>query len=557
MTSGVVGMTKGFGVLAAGLATCLAGMVGAAAAQEGTGQPQFRLRGQEVEAFYPPEAWAKGVEGDAVVACLTYGASFWSCALISESPAGAGFGPAALALIKRYEVGGPKDPDPGVVRSEPFLIPFRLPENNPIHAAGVEYRLPARVDGPSLDALYDAWPRAARFSGVEGWASLWCTVTVEGRTTACAVGRESQIGLGFGEAALKLAPLHRFTPGRKAGAPAAMSIPVMVSFTCDARCRPFEGEGATPGQWTAVPTPAQVQAAYPASAKARGLAGAARLACSQTPAGDLRDCRVLAQSPADEGFGAAALALADRFKARASAYPGRISFSVAFDQNPGMVDWAWRTDIPGLTPVAPPGKGGKGKAAAGPEGPPPVVAHGRLRCQVAQGGALDACTVLESTPPDPEAASAVLESAGGIRVRVWTKDGHSTIGSVVELNVATSPYTSPRLVAAAPVPPVVAPGVIDYRPHILLRAPSGEDMARYYPDRAQRMEVGGTAKMSCAVGERGGLENCQVLSESPLEYGFGDAALKVSRLFRYSPQSIDGTLTDEPVVIPFSFAVPR
>lgn len=48
-----------------------------------------------------------------------------------------------------------------------------------------------------------------------------------------------------------------------------------------------------------------------------------------------------------------------------------------------------------------------------------------------------------------------------------------------------------------------------------------------------------------------------MLSESPLEYGFGDAALKVSRLFRYSPESVDGTITGEPVVIPFSFAVPR
>lgn len=498
---------KRFGVLAAVVAACLAGR---AAAQEGTGQPEFRLRGQEVQAVYPPEARAKGVEGEAVVACQTYGASFWSCALISESPAGAGFGPAALALIKRYEVGGPKNPDPGLVRSEPFLIPFRLPENNPIHAAGVEYRLPARIDGPSLDALYDAWPRAARFSGVEGWASLWCTVTVEGRTTACTLGRESQVGLGFGEAALKLAPLHRFTPGRKAGAPAAMSIPIMVGFSCDARCRPFEGEGATPGEWTAVPTPAQVQAAYPASAKARGVAGAARLTCTQAPAGELRECRVLAQSPVGEGFGAAALALADRFRARPSAYSSRISFSVAFDQSPGAVDWVWLTNpFPGSTPAAPQGKAGKrGKDKAPPAliapPPSPIAGRSRLRCQVAQGGELEACAVLESIPSDPEVARQALENLKGIRTRTWTKEGHSTIGSAVELNVATGPYTPPWLVAAAPVAPVVAPGVIDYRPNTPLRTPNGEDMARYYPDRAQRMEVGGTAKMSCAIGARGG-----------------------------------------------------
>ena len=554
MALGAAGMMKRFGVLAALVAACLAGR---AAAQEGTGQPEFRLRSQEIQAVYPPEARASGVEGEAVVACQTYGAGFWSCGLISESPAGAGFGPAALALVKRYEVGGPKNPDANLVRSEPFRIQFQLPENNPIRAGGVEYRLPARVAAPSPDALYAAWPRAARFTGVEGWASLWCTVTVEGRTTACAVGQEGRVGLGFGEAALKLAPLYRFTPGRKAGAPAAMSIPIMVSFACDVRCRPFEGEGATPGEWTAVPTPAQVQAAYPASAKAKGLAGFARLACAPTPAGVLRDCRVLAQAPADEGFGAAALALADRFKAEASPYPGRISFSVAFDQSLGVADRVWLTNpFPGRTPAAPLGKAGKGKAPPAPS-TPPVAGRSRLRCQVAQGGELEACTVLENLPSDPEVERQVLENLKGIRTRTWTQEGHSTVGSTVELNVATGPYTPPWLVAAALVPPVVAPGVIDYRPNTPLRTPNGEDMARYYPDRAQRMEVGGTARMSCAIGARGALESCQVLSESPPEYGFGDAALKVSRLFRYSPESIDGTTTGEPVVIPFSFAVPR
>ncbi len=543
-------MIKGLGLLAAIVCVWSAG---AAMAQEGTGQPRFRLRIEEVQAAYPPEARAKGVEGDAVVDCQTRGVQLWSCTLVSESPAGAGFGPATLAMIKRYETSAPANPDPDMVRPRSIRVPFNLPERKPIHVAGVDYLVPARTEAPSLDALYDAWPRAARFSGVEGWATLWCTVTVEGRTTACTLGQESQAGLGFGEAALKLAPLYRFTPGRKADAPAAMSIPFIVSFVCDARCRPFEGEGSTSGDWIAVPTPAQVQAAYPAAAKAGGLTGAARLACTSTRSGDLQDCRVLAQAPADEGFGAAALALTDRFKTKASPYARRISFSVAFDQGIGVVDWAWDANpLAAQTSAAP-----RGKRADKPEGPPPVAGRSRLRCQVAQGGTLDACVVLENTPPDPEVARQVLASLERVRVRAWTEEGHSTIGSPVELTLATGPFMNPKLVAAAPLPPVIALGVIDYRPQTALRTPDGEDMARYYPDRAQRMEVGGAARLSCAVVTGGRLESCQVLAESPPEYGFGEAALKMSRLFRYSPQSVDGAVSDEPVLIPFNFAVPR
>jgi protein TonB len=37
------------------------------------------------------------------------------------------------------------------------------------------------------------------------------------------------------------------------------------------------------------------------------------------------------------------------------------------------------------------------------------------------------------------------------------------------------------------------------------RRPTGEDIARYYPDRAQRMEVEGRATLSCTVNARGTL----------------------------------------------------
>lgn len=70
--------------------------------------------------------------------------------------------------------------------------------------------------------------------------------------------------------------------------------------------------------------------------------------------------------------------------------------------------------------------------------------------------------------------------------------------------------------------------------------PSGEDMARYYPDHAARMGLGGKATIVCKINLEGRLTDCAVASESPAGEGFGDATLKVASKFRMTPQTRDG-----------------
>lgn len=547
-------MMKRSGVLAALVLVCLAGT---AAAQEGAGASALQLRASEIRALYPPAARDKGLEGEAVVTCQTDGGAIWACALTSETPAGEGFGAAGLAVVKRYEADAPPTTDPNRIRPRVVTVPFRQFPEQVFRVGGLAYELPKSLRTPPLDALYEAWPSAARFSGVEGMVSLWCTVTLAGRLEACTVGKESVAGQGFGEAALKLAPLYRFTPARRNGAPVAMSIPVLVAFICDLRCQRFEDVEAAPASvsvWASVPTPAQVQAAWPSAARARGQDGQARLDCRTTHRGGLEDCRVVGEAPADQGFGAAALSLAGLFRVAEhppERLPERLSFSVAFDPRPGLANQVWE-DFGASVARA------RARISAGPRPNGPLAVNGssRLRCQVGQGGLLEACIVLESTPPDPEVARQVFENLDLVRAPAWTKAGRSTIGSPVEVTVQGGALANPRLAPDPPVaPPIVAAGVLDYRPQVLVSSPL--DMSRYFPDRAQRMEVNGRVLLTCAGVKDGHPDGCEVTAEYPLDYGFGDAALRMSRVFRYSPRSIDGVRTDEALTIPLAFSIPR
>lgn len=70
-----------------------------------------------------------------------------------------------------------------------------------------------------------------------------------------------------------------------------------------------------------------------------------------------------------------------------------------------------------------------------------------------------------------------------------------------------------------------------------LRQP--RDLARYYPARPLARNLTGQVVLDCLVDTNGAL-NCSVLSETPANWGFGDAALRIARDYRMVPAMQDG-----------------
>lgn len=65
------------------------------------------------------------------------------------------------------------------------------------------------------------------------------------------------------------------------------------------------------------------------------------------------------------------------------------------------------------------------------------------------------------------------------------------------------------------------------------------DLARYYPNRAAARGVEGEVLLDCLVGTSGRL-SCSVLEETPAHWGFGEAALRISRDHEMAPALRDG-----------------
>lgn len=110
------------------------------------------------------------------------------------------------------------------------------------------------------------------------------------------------------------------------------------------------------------------------------------------------------------------------------------------------------------------------------------------------------------------------------------------------------------LASLTPTPEPTPPRAPDIGNPNWLKRPGPSEFARFYPDRAARMNQEGSATITCAVTASGSLTGCRLVRETPADFGFGSATLKLAQYFRMSPRTVDGQPVEGgQVTIPIRF----
>ena len=164
---------------------------------------------------------------------------------------------------------------------------------------------PPWAEAPSVSDVAAAYPARAKANNVSGKAELSCSIGHDDRPRDCAVLRETG-NYGFGAAAKKLAEKLKVDRSGMYGRE------VYIPFVFDTGVL---GGSATVTQaaWASQPDIEDYKATFPKSENGVNHVRVV-LVCTVAAEGELTGCAVASEDPAGQGYGAAALALAAKFR---------------------------------------------------------------------------------------------------------------------------------------------------------------------------------------------------------------------------------------------------
>jgi TonB family protein len=185
--------------------------------------------------YYPTAARAAGVQGQVVLSCShNEHLAAKHCTVVSETPAGQGFGAAALAMAAQSP-DNPKItlPDEPAKPPETVTIRFTLgpPQITPdITRMAHTVAKPEVITQPTAAQIQAAYPERALADQVQGAAAIDCQVMADGKLASCHVAGEIPAGYGFGQATLDLAGEFVMKPRAVDGEPVGGAV-VRVGIT--------------------------------------------------------------------------------------------------------------------------------------------------------------------------------------------------------------------------------------------------------------------------------------------------------------------------------------
>jgi TonB family protein len=422
------------------LAILAVAIAGAAAAQSDDEpgkdgwRPQFVAGAKPVDlkAVFPKAAWDQKITGEVTLGCVADAkGDLKDCKVLKENPTGQGFGDAALQVVDKERI-KPKDAAGASVAGRPVKtnIDFLAPgDSNP------EWQ-----KKPTSADLAGVFPTAAVKAGKDGKAGIGCQVTIEGFLQNCKVLWEDPVGLGFGQAALQLAPQFRMTPKVRGGQPVPggkVSVPIVWAGLANGGFKPTGQSLVLDPPWIASPTAAQVTAAWPAEAGALP-SGQAVLRCDLDKVGGLKSCDVISENPRNKGFGKAAKTLSKSFKVSFGGQNGKDLDDYKIDvpfrfRNPATPDtrkltkprWIRTLTAQGMADIYP-----EAAMKAGVK-----TGLGVVSCLVNASGDLTDCQAAREEPANLAFAAAAIQAAGVMRMNPWTLEGDPVDGLRITLPV--------------------------------------------------------------------------------------------------------------------------
>ncbi|CAN7590110.1 DUF2059 domain-containing protein [Phenylobacterium sp. LjRoot164] len=115
-----------------------------------------------------------------------------------------------------------------------------------LNEAAVTIAAPEWVEEPTDDQAWAIYPGVAKILGIGGWGQLKCRVDPMGLLENCAVTMERPTGLGFGEAAMSLAPRFRLAPRLMVQGAAGETVAFAAPFFASPRPERVEGAARKP-----------------------------------------------------------------------------------------------------------------------------------------------------------------------------------------------------------------------------------------------------------------------------------------------------------------------
>lgn len=249
----------------------------------------------------------------------------------------------------------------------------------------------------------------------------------------------------------------------------------------------------------------------PAAAGAKLVRAVMR--CAVADSGELKDCRIIRETPTASGMGAALLALAPKFRRKPPGPKDLRQIEIvngwsSFDK-PG--DWLKRPtpmDLHAVFPTEAYKRGISGSAT--------------INCVATIQGALTDCVAVEEFPADQGFGGAAIALTPQFLMRPATLKG-VPVPSIMSIPINFK-MDGPAPISVAKR---VAPANLAWT-----EAPTYADVAVAYPSKARAARVGGRATVACGMTKEGRLKDCETLSSSPKGMGFEAAARTLARQFR-------------------------